>query len=69
MTFDELWRKICDKNPQIVKGDGTVRLTIENFNKALALAYSQGRRQERIMAHKPPAAESAAEAVKGFFGL
>ena len=26
MTFDQLWQHVCDRNPQIVNGDGTVSI-------------------------------------------
>ena len=46
MTFDDLWAAACYQNPEILNGDGTVRLTIEGLHKAMKLAWEQGRKEE-----------------------
>lgn len=46
MTFDELWRIVCERNPQLAKGD-TLHMTPNGFCKAMKLAYDKGAEHER----------------------
>lgn len=70
MTFDQLWQTICDKNPTVLCGD-TVTLTVRSFHKAIKLAYDQGRRQERLIAHDRPGPGDKAglDALRSIMGM
>ena len=54
MTFDALWRIVCDKNPQVREG-GNVTMPVASFCKAMKLAYQKGREQEAMISAPPDA--------------
>jgi hypothetical protein len=46
MTFDQLWETIKQKNPMVATGD-FVRMSTDQFRRALELAYDQGVKAEK----------------------
>lgn len=45
MTFEELWKMIEEKNPQLQSGK--VAMSSDSFKKALQLAWDQGAKQQK----------------------
>ena len=69
MTFDDLWAAACYQNPEILNGDGTVRLTIEGLHKAMKLAWEQGRKEGRGAVERNLREQDGMEFLKGMMGL